>query len=81
MVAFRFLVCFKIVSSDQALNWKKGPPVGGKSGPPRTEERPGTGNGGSLFPGPGRIGKRGLPPRFPAKSGIGGTGFPGLRGC
>ncbi len=34
-----------------------------------------SGNGESLFPDSGRIGERGFPPRFPAKSGNGGTGI------
>jgi hypothetical protein len=35
-----------------------------------------SGNGG--FPDSGRVGNRGFPPRFPAKSGIGGTVTPGM---
>jgi hypothetical protein len=38
-----------------------------------------SGNGGSPIPGPGRFGKRGFPPCFPAKSGIGGTGIGDFR--
>jgi hypothetical protein len=38
-----------------------------------------SGNGDSLFPESGRVGNRGFPPRFPAKSGIGGTGIGDFR--
>ena len=53
-------------------------PICGQSGPrfPFPAE---SGNGGSPFSGPGRIGKREFPPRFPAKSGIGGTGIEDFR--
>ena len=46
-------------------------PICGQSGPRRFPFPAESGNGVSLFPDPGRIGKRGFPPRFPAKSGIG----------
>jgi hypothetical protein len=55
-------------------------PICGQSdGTPIPDSRPNRETGDFPIPDSGRIGNRGFPPRFPAKSGIGGTGIGDFR--